>query len=43
MEKVDWVEVRWPSGLTEKFPAVKVDLIRTLREGTGTASASASH
>jgi enediyne biosynthesis protein E4 len=43
MEKVDWAEVRWPSGLTEKFPVAKVDLIQTLKEGAGTVSASASH
>ena len=33
--KVDWLEVRWPSGLTERFEDVAVDKIRTLKEGTG--------
>ncbi len=34
--KVDWVEVRWPSGLVEKFNSLKVDTLHTLKEGTGT-------
>jgi len=34
--KVDWVEVRWPSGLVEKFNNPKVDTFHTLKEGTGT-------
>jgi enediyne biosynthesis protein E4 len=34
--KIDWVEVRWPSGLLERFENVGVDGIRTLKEGTGT-------
>jgi enediyne biosynthesis protein E4 len=33
--KVDWVEVRWPSGLVEKFLGVKVDAINVVKEGTG--------
>src|SRR3984893_14699982 len=33
--KIDWVEVRWPSGLLEKFENVDVDGFRTLKEGTG--------
>src|SRR6267143_757538 len=33
--KIDWVEVRWPSGLLEKFENVAVDGVRTLKEGTG--------
>ncbi|PYX38528.1 MAG: RNA-binding protein [Acidobacteria bacterium] len=33
--KVDWLEVRWPSGLTERFEDVAVDKIQTLKEGTG--------
>jgi len=33
--KIDWVEVRWPSGLLEKFENVGVDAVRTLKEGTG--------
>jgi enediyne biosynthesis protein E4 len=33
--KIDWVEVRWPSGLLEKFENVGVDGVRTLKEGAG--------
>jgi enediyne biosynthesis protein E4 len=33
--KIDWVEVRWPSGLLEKFENVDIDGIRTVKEGTG--------
>jgi len=33
--KIDWLEVRWPSGLLEKFENVEVDAIRTIKEGTG--------
>ncbi len=36
-ESVEWVEVRWPSGLTEKFTGLRVDGIRNLREGSGAA------
>jgi hypothetical protein len=36
--KIDWVEVRWPSGLLERFENVGVDGIRTLKEGTGTSA-----
>lgn len=35
--KVEWVEVRWPSGLTERFAGLAVDGIRTVKEGSGTA------
>jgi hypothetical protein len=35
--KLDSVEVRWPSGLTERFEKVKIDQINTVKEGTGTA------
>ena len=35
--KLDAVEVRWPSGLTEKFDNLAVDKIHTLKEGTGAA------
>lgn len=34
--KIDSVEVRWPNGETETFPA-KVDAFNELKEGTGTA------
>ncbi len=33
--KIDWVEVRWPSGLLEKFENVDLDGFRTVKEGTG--------
>jgi hypothetical protein len=33
--KIDWVEVRWPSGLIERFPDLNVDRIHTLKEGSG--------
>ena len=33
--KVDWVEVRWPSGLTERFEGLAADGIRTVKEGSG--------
>ena len=35
--KVDSVQVRWPSGLTERFADMKVDSIHVVKEGTGTA------
>jgi enediyne biosynthesis protein E4 len=39
--KVEWVQVRWPSGLTERFGErsgeVVIDKIQTLKEGSGTA------
>jgi hypothetical protein len=35
--KPDWVEVRWPSGLTERFTAIHGDSINTLKEGSGEA------
>ena len=31
------VEIRWPSGLTERFDKVKVDQFNTMTEGTGVA------
>jgi len=40
--KIDWVEVRWPSGLLEKFENVGVDGVRTLKEGTGTPAIAAT-
>ena len=33
--RLDRVEVRWPSGLEESFPSPRVDSIITLKEGTG--------
>jgi hypothetical protein len=33
--KVEWVQVRWPSGLVERFENLPVDAIHTLKEGSG--------
>jgi len=33
--KLDTVEVRWPSGLTERFDNAAIDQINILKEGTG--------
>jgi enediyne biosynthesis protein E4 len=33
--KIDRVEVRWPSGLNERFENIKVDAIQMLKEGSG--------
>jgi hypothetical protein len=35
--KIDYVQVRWPSGLLEKFDNLTVDSIHDLKEGSGTA------
>jgi hypothetical protein len=35
-DKIDWVEVRWPSGLIERFSDLAVDQVHTLKEGSGT-------
>jgi enediyne biosynthesis protein E4 len=35
--KLDLVQVRWPSGVMERFEDLSVDGIRTLKEGSGTA------
>jgi enediyne biosynthesis protein E4 len=34
--KLDSVQVRWPSGLVERFDNLSVDSIHTLKEGSGT-------
>jgi enediyne biosynthesis protein E4 len=33
--RIEWIEIRWPSGLLERFENLAVDKIYTLREGTG--------
>jgi enediyne biosynthesis protein E4 len=33
--KIDWIEIRWPSGRMEKFVDMAVDTFHTLREGSG--------
>jgi enediyne biosynthesis protein E4 len=40
--KVDWAEVRWPSGLTEKFWGLQVDGVQNLKEGSGAATNKAA-
>jgi hypothetical protein len=35
--KIDYVQVRWPSGLVERFANLSPDAIHTLKEGTGEA------
>jgi enediyne biosynthesis protein E4 len=35
-DKIDFVEVRWPSGLEERFRGLTIDSIHELKEGTGT-------
>src|SRR5260370_11229053 len=32
--KIEWVQVRWPSGLAERFENLPVDAIHTLKEGS---------
>ena len=39
-DKIEWVEIRWPDGLAERFTDVKVDEIVTLTEGRGKAADS---
>ena len=33
--KVDSIQIRWPSGLTEQFDGMTVDSIQTVKEGSG--------
>jgi hypothetical protein len=35
--RIEWVEIRWLSGLVERFANLAVDTIHTLKEGTGTS------
>jgi hypothetical protein len=37
--KVDWVQIRWPSGLVEQFSNLAPDKIHILKEGDGAAVA----
>jgi hypothetical protein len=34
-DKMEWIEIRWPSGLSERFTGLAVDQIHTLKEGSG--------
>jgi enediyne biosynthesis protein E4 len=36
-DKIDYVQIRWPSGSVEKFADLKADSIHELKEGTGAA------
>jgi enediyne biosynthesis protein E4 len=36
VNKVEWVEIRWPSGLVERFANLGVDQIHLVKEGSGT-------
>jgi len=38
--KIDWMQIRWPSGLTERFEGLGVDKIHTAKEGTGKSAES---
>ena len=42
-DRVDWVEVRWPSGLTERFSNLQIDGIRSVKEGSGVAVTGGAH
>ncbi len=42
-ERMDWVEVRWPSGLTERFSNLQIDGIRSVTEGSGVAVNGSGH
>jgi enediyne biosynthesis protein E4 len=33
--KVEWIEIRWPSGLIERFTDLGVDAIHSVKEGSG--------
>jgi hypothetical protein len=35
LSKIEWVEIRWPSGLSERFLNLAADQIHPLKEGTG--------
>ena len=35
--KIDWVQIRWPSGRVERFDGLAVDKIHQLKEGSGSA------
>jgi hypothetical protein len=42
LSTIDSVEVRWPTGMTEKFQGLGCDRFHTLKEGTGTPLVSAN-
>ena len=36
VNKIDWIQIRWPSGRLEQFENLQVDAIHTVKEGAGT-------
>jgi len=42
-DHIDWIEIRWPSGLTETFENQEVDKVLTFTEGTGKPSVAPAH
>lgn len=42
-EKIEWIEIHWPSGLTETFENPKIDTILKLTEGSGKVAAATPH
>jgi enediyne biosynthesis protein E4 len=42
-KQIDWVQVRWPSGLIERFENLAVDSIHTIKEGSGAPANAAPH
>jgi len=40
--KIDDLQIRWPSGLVERFPGLVADSIHTLREGSGVRLSAAT-
>jgi hypothetical protein len=43
VDRVDAVDVRWPSGQIERFAGLKIDGFNTLKEGSGKAAAKGSN
>ncbi len=41
--KIEWVEIRWPSGLTERFANCPWIRFTCLKEGSGTALEAENH
>ena len=37
--KLEWIQIRWPSGLVERYANLPVDTIHILKEGSGVAQA----
>jgi hypothetical protein len=41
--KIEWAQVRWPSGLVERFENLPLDSIHALKEGSGTPANSSAN